>query len=129
MENLIKFLTEILEKSNAYSIVIDENGKVSIKSMNETNEELEQIKEDINSIDTDIFTETAKEFKSKEPKLYEVLNTVEDEDVDIEAVKSAYAVYKQYVQNHVEWKIAEINDNIQDLEDEKERLINKYLGE
>ena len=71
-------------------------------------------------MDDDIFAEAAKTLHKAHPEVYKVLETLDDKNPDVAAVRRAYGIFKQVVAEIVEKKIKALTAEVN-------RLFSKYL--
>lgn len=71
-------------------------------------------------MDDDIFNSAATVLRQGHPEVYKVLETLDDERPDVEAIQRAYPIFKQCVAEVVESKIRALTGEVN-------RLFNKYL--
>ena len=75
---------------------------------------------ELDDMDDEVFTDAARKLRKGHPEVYKVLETLDDERPDVEAIKRAYPIFKQCVAEVVEGKIRTLTDEVN-------RLFNKYL--
>ena len=127
MEELFNALVELFQSGKVSSkfenlkIEEDENGNVTVHcEAPKKSKVIEDIKAELDEMDDDVFTNAAKKLRKGHPEVYKVLETLDDERPDVEAVKRAYPIFKQCVAEVVESKIRTLTDEVN-------RLFNKYL--
>ena len=127
MEELFNALVELFQSGKVSSkfenlkIEEDENGNVHAwVEAPKPNEDIVAIKKELDEMDDDIFKDAALLLRQGHTEVYKVLETLDDDEQDVPAIKRAYNVFKQCVAEVVEGKIkcmtAEVN-----------RLFTKYL--
>ena len=127
MEELFNALVELFQSGKVSSkfenlkIEEDENGNVTVRcEAPKKSKIIEDIKAELDEMDDDVFTDAATKLRKGHPEVYKVLETLDDERPDVEAVKRAYPIFKQCVAEVVESKIRTLTDEVN-------RLFNKYL--
>ena len=127
MEELFNALVELFQSGKVNSkftnlkIEEDENGNVTVRcEAPQKSKYIEEVKAELDAMDDDVFTDAARKLRKGHPEIYKVLETLDDERPDVEAIKRAYPIFKQCVAEVVESKI-------RNLTDEVNRLFNKYL--
>lgn len=126
MNELVNILSELINNGTVtenvnVKVIDDGNGNITIKYTSpKNNPVIKDIKKELEEIDDDIFTQAAEYFMNKDRKSYEIMANIETA-TDIEALQSAYDVFKDCVTTVV-------NDKIDSLEKEITRLEDKYLN-
>ena len=127
MEELFNALVELFQSGKVSSkfenlkIEEDENGNVTVRcEAPKKSKVIEDIKAELDEMDDDVSTNAANKLRKGHPEVYKVLETLDDERPDVEAVKRAYPIFKQCVAEVVESKIRTLTDEVN-------RLFNKYL--
>lgn len=127
MEELFNALVELFQSGKVSSkfenlkIEEDENGNVTVRcEAPKKSKVIEDIKAELDEMDDDVFTNAANKLRKGHPEVYKVLETLDDERPDVEAIKRAYPIFKQCVAEVVESKIRTLTDEVN-------RLFNKYL--
>jgi polyhydroxyalkanoate synthesis regulator phasin len=127
MNELIKILSELINSGKVtenlnVKVVDDGEGNITIKYTSPKNTPVvRDIKEKLQDMDDDIFTQSAEYLMEKDRKSYEVMANLET-TTDFKALEDAYNVFKECVHDVV-------NDKIASLEKEISRLEEKYLIE
>lgn len=127
MEELLNALTEFLlnEKleSKFENVKIEEDADGNIVAhfvKPQKSKEIEAIKAELDEMDDDIFAEAAKTLYKAHPEVYKVLETLDDKNPDVTAIRRAYGIFKQIVAEIVEKKIKALTAEVN-------RLFSKYL--
>ena len=127
MEELFNALVELFQSGKVNSkftnlkIEEDENGNVTVHcKAPQKSKYIEEVKAELDDMDDDVFTDAARKLHKGHPEVYKVLETLDDERPDVEAIKRAYPIFKQCVAEVVEGKIRTLTDEVN-------RLFNKYL--
>lgn len=119
---MIDFLKMFLPLLNSEDFEIERKEDGIIIRFKEISEDIQDIKEDIDNIENDIFREAAVLLKKEHPDKFEILQTIDDKDCDVESVKKAYTYFKTIVRKVVSDKIINYTKEIN-------RLRSKYLSE
>ena len=122
MNNITDFLKMFLPLLNSEDFEIEEKEDGIIIRFKEISEDIQNIKEDIDNIENDIFREAAALLKKEYPDKFEIMQTIDDKECDIEGVKEAYTYFKTIVKKVV-------SDKIINYVKEINRLRDKYLSE
>ena len=127
MEELFNALVELFQSGKVNSkftnlkIEEDENGNVTVRcEAPKKSKYIEEVKAELDDMDDAVFTDAARKLRKGHPEVYKVLETLDDERPDVEAIKRAYPIFKQCVAEVVEGKIRTLTDEVN-------RLFNKYL--
>ena len=127
MEELFNALVELFQSGKVNSkftnlkIEEDENGNVTVRyEAPQKSKYIEEVKAELDDMDDDVFIDAARKLRKGHPEVYKVLETLDDERPDVEAIKRAYPIFKQCVAEIVESKIRTLTDEVN-------RLFNKYL--
>jgi len=127
MEELFNALLELFQSGKVSSkfenlkIEEDENGNVTVRcEAPKKSKVIEDIKAELDDMDDDIFNSAATVLRQGHPEVYKVLETLDDERPDVEAIQRAYPIFKQCVAEVVESKIRALTGEVN-------RLFNKYL--
>ena len=127
MEELFNALVELFQSGKVNSkftnlkIEEDENGNVTVRcEASQKSKYIEEVKAELDDMDDDVFIDAARKLRKGHPEVYKVLETLDDERPDVEAIKRAYPIFKQCVAEVVESKIRTLTDEVN-------RLFNKYL--
>lgn len=127
MEELFNALVELFQsgkvtnKFENLKIEEDENGNITVHcEAPKKSKVIEDIKAELDEMDDDIFEESAKALRHGHPEVYKVLETLDDERPNVEAIKRAYPIFKQCVAEIVEGRIKALTGEVN-------RLFTKYL--
>lgn len=127
MEELFNALVELFQsgkvtnKFENLKIEEDENGNITVYcEAPKKSKVIEEIKAELDEMDDDIFKESALALRQAHPEVYKVLETLDDERPDVEAIKRAYPIFKQCVAELVESRIKALTGEVN-------RLFTKYL--
>ena len=127
MEELFNALAELFlngeVKSKFENVKIEEDADGNIVAhfvKPQKSKEIEAIKAELDEMDDDIFSEAAKTLHKAHPEVYKVLETLDDKNPDVTAIRRAYGIFKQIVAEIVEKKIKALTAEVN-------RLFSKYL--
>lgn len=102
------------------------------KNNNKNLNRVQTIRDEINSMDDEVFSETAQLLKIDHPEEFKIMQTLEDENSDIDLLETSYEVYKDVVRDYLSNKIADCKSSIDEyLEqiNELEKQMNIYEEE
>ena len=112
---------EVKSKFENVKIEEDADGNIVARFVKpQKSKEIEAIKAELKEMDDDIFAEAAKTLHTAHPEVYKVLETLDDNNPDVAAVRRAYGIFKQVVAEIVEKKIKALTAEVN-------RLFSKYL--
>jgi archaellum component FlaC len=112
---------EVKSKFENVKIEEDADGNIVARFVKpQKSKEIEAIKAELEEMDDDIFAEAAKTLHTAHPEVYKVLETLDDKNPDVAAVRRAYGIFKQVVAEIVEKKIKALTAEVN-------RLFSKYL--
>jgi len=112
---------EVKSKFENVKIEEDADGNIVARFVKpQKSKEIEAIKAELKEMDDDIFAEAAKTLHTAHPEVYKVLETLDDSNPDVAAVRRAYGIFKQVVAEIVEKKIKALTAEVN-------RLFSKYL--
>ena len=127
MEELFNAVAELFlngeVKSKFENVKIEEDAEGNIVAhfvKPQKSKEIEAIKAELDEMDDDIFAEAAKTLSKAHPEVYKVLETLDDKNPDVTAIRRAYGIFKQIVAEIVEKKIKALTAEVN-------RLFSKYL--